>query len=357
MQLSHVEFYVRNADAYAADLETSYGFVRTAAPHAAPGARARGIVLQRGSAVLLVTQGFDETHPASVFVTAHGDGVGDIALGVDDVRAAFDRAVSAGARVVQAPTEQPDGTVTARLESFGDVTHTLVQTAHTSMPWALHGFVPDEDLQREAARAGATDIIEIDHFAVCLEAHTVEPTVAFYQGALGFDEIFEERIVVGDQAMVSKVVQSPTGAITLTLIEPDVTREPGQIDRFLKDHGGSGVQHIAFRVADAVGAVGRVKGNGVQFLATPAAYYRLMEQRLRLSVHSVEELEPLGILVDEDHDGQLFQIFTRSRHDRGTLFFEIIERVGATTFGSGNIKALYEAVEAQELDSRTAGTR
>ena len=357
MQLSHVEFYVRDADAYAADLEESYGFRRTAAPHVAPGSRTRGIVLQRGSAVVLVTQGLDETHPASLYVTAHGDGVGDIALGVDDVRAAFDRAVSSGARVVAEPAVVPDGTLSARIGGFGDVTHTLVRAARPGTPWAPYGRTVDEGLQQEAARVGVSDIIEIDHFAVCLEAGMVEPAVAFYRGALGFDEIFEEHIVVGDQAMVSKVVQSPSGAITLTLIEPDVTREPGQIDTFLKNHGGPGVQHIAFRVADAVQAVDRARGNGVEFLTTPASYYRLMGQRLRLSVHSIEELEPLGLLVDEDHDGQLFQIFTRSRHDRGTLFFEIIERVGATTFGSGNIKALYEAVEAQKLEGGTVGAR
>ncbi|WP_328545518.1 4-hydroxyphenylpyruvate dioxygenase [Streptomyces platensis] len=356
MQLFHVEFYVRDVDAYAADLERSYGFRRIVDPQEASDSRARSTVLQRGSAVILVTQGLDETHPAAVFVTAHGDGVGDIALGVDDARAAYDRAVSAGVRGIQQPTELPDGTITAVIEGFGDVTHTFVQSPLPGTPWALPGFPVEEDRRREATRVGAADIIEIDHFAVCLEADMVQPTVDFYRTAVGFDEIFEERIVVGDQAMISKVVQSPSGTVTLTLIEPDVTRELGQIDRFLKDHGGPGVQHIAFRVADAVRSVGQAMDNGVEFLTTPAAYYRLMEQRLRLSVHTVGELERLGILVDEDHDGQLFQIFTRSNHDRCTLFFEIIERVGAKTFGSGNIKALYEAVEAEKADSRTAGS-
>ncbi|MFJ8113204.1 4-hydroxyphenylpyruvate dioxygenase [Streptomyces sp. NPDC096132] len=352
MQLFHVEFYVRDVDAYAAEMERSYGFLRIGE---AADSRARSTVLQRGTAILVVTQGLDETHPAALFVGVHGDGVGDIALGVADARAAHTRAVAAGARAVSEPAELSDGTVTAVIGGFGNVTHTFVQPGGPDQDWVLPRFRIDADRRREARRTDTADVIEIDHFAVCLEADMLQPTVDFYRTAIGFEEIFEEHIVVGDQAMISKVVQSPSGAVTLTLIQPDVTRKPGQIDRFLKEHGASGVQHIAFRVADAVRSVARMMGNGVDFLTTPATYYRLMEQRLELSVHTVAELERLGILVDEDHDGQLFQIFTRSSHARRTLFFEIIERVGARTFGSGNIKALYEAVEAEKLDRRIAG--
>ncbi|WP_406395248.1 4-hydroxyphenylpyruvate dioxygenase [Streptomyces sp. NBC_00882] len=351
MQLHHVELFVQDVEQYASDLEHAYGFQRIA--HGEGGLRAggRSAVLQRGSAVLLVTQGLEEEHLASAFVRRHGDGVGDLALGVADAGGAYRAAVHSGARGVEEPRMLADGTVVASIRAFGDVIHTFVQSAQDGT-WTLPGFTIDE-ARREAAIAVDTgDVLEIDHFAVCLEAGTLDSTVDFYREAVGFKEIFEEEIVVGAQGMISKVVQSPSGEVTLTLIEPDVAREPGQIDRFLKDHDGSGTQHIAFRVDDAVLAVSRARDNGVVFLSTPAAYYRLMRERLELSVHTLDELERNSILVDEDHDGQLFQIFTRSTHDRRTLFFEVIERVGATTFGSGNIKALYEAVEAEKTNGQ-----
>jgi 4-hydroxymandelate synthase len=157
-----------------------------------------------------------------------------------------------------------------------------------------------------------------------------------------------DRRLVGDQAMNSKVVQSRSREVTLTLIEPDTSRTPGQIDRFLKNHGGPGVQHVAFRSLNIVRSVRTMRSNGAEFLKTPSAYYRLLADRLELSRYTAADLGELGILADEDHAGQLFQIFTRSTHPRGTVFVEVIERLGATTFGSGNIRALYEAVEAEQ---------
>jgi 4-hydroxymandelate synthase len=162
--------------------------------------------------------------------------------------------------------------------------------------------------------------------------------------------IFSEDIVVGAQSMISRVVQSSSGAVTFTLIEPDLSREPGQIDEFLKKHDGSGVQHIAYTSDDIVRSVGSMRSGGVEFLTTPGTYYTLLAERLTARRHTVEDLRDHDILMDEDHDGQLFQIFTRSVHPRRTLFMEVIERAGARTFGSGNIKALYEAVELQRAN-------
>ncbi|WP_342354221.1 VOC family protein [Streptomyces inhibens] len=189
---------------------------------------------------------------------------------------------------------------------------------------------------------------------MCLEPGRLGPTVEYYERALGFSAVFTERIIVGSQAMDSIVVQNDAGTVTLTLIEPDTTRKPGQIDRFITAHGGAGVQHVAFTSDDIIKSVGLLASRGIEFLDTPSTYYDLVPGRLTLSRHSVDELRDLNILVDQDQDGQLLQIFTRSVHPRGTLFFEVIERLGARTFGSGNIKALYEAVELQENRSRAA---
>jgi 4-hydroxymandelate synthase len=140
--------------------------------------------------------------------------------------------------------------------------------------------------------------------------------------------------------------------VTFTLIEPDITREPGQIDQFLASHGGAGVQHVAFRTADIAAAIRTLSGRGVQFLTAPAGYYRMLEGRLGAVAIPVEILQELNVLADRDRWGQMFQIFTRSTHERRTLFFELIERRGALTFGSRNIKALYEALEVQRTSPR-----
>jgi 4-hydroxymandelate synthase len=142
-------------------------------------------------------------------------------------------------------------------------------------------------------------------------------------------------------------VQSRSGSVTFTLIEPDVTRDPGPIDGFLKDHAGAGVQHIAFTTDNIVEAVGAVQNNGVAFLGSPDMYYRLLPERVVLARYTVDELKQFSVLVDEDHDGQLYQIFTKSVHPRNTIFMELIERLGARSFGSGNIASLYEAVELE----------
>jgi 4-hydroxymandelate synthase len=147
--------------------------------------------------------------------------------------------------------------------------------------------------------------------------------------------------------MDSVVVQSPSQQVTFTLIEPDRDRQPGQIDDFLSWHAGAGVQHIAFATDDIVAAVGRLADHGVRFLGTPDTYYDALEARVGHLDAPLEELRRLGVLVDRDHWGQLLQIFTESMHVRRTLFLEIIERRGALTFGSGNIKALYAAKQRE----------
>jgi len=143
------------------------------------------------------------------------------------------------------------------------------------------------------------------------------------------------------------VVQDSAAKVTFTLIEPDLSRNPGQIDEFLESHGGPGVQHVAFRTADITGAIAALSGRGVEFLTAPAGYYRSLESRLGAVAIPVATLQEFNVLADSDRWGQMFQIFALSTHERRTFFFELIERRGALTFGSKNIKALYEALEEQ----------
>ncbi len=162
---------------------------------------------------------------------------------------------------------------------------------------------------------------------------------------------FDERIEVGGQAMISKVIQDRTGSVTFTLLEPDPEREPGQINQFLAAHDGAGVQHLALRTPGIVQAVRTLSGRGVEFLTAPGGYYRSLEGRLGAFAISVDELRDVNVLADRDQWGQLFQIFSHSTHERRTFFFELIERRGARTFGSGNIRALYEALDDERASS------
>ncbi|MBM9509916.1 4-hydroxyphenylpyruvate dioxygenase [Actinacidiphila acididurans] len=332
LTIDHVGIAVTDLVAAAEWWTTRYGFavLRPAAPDDdGTGSRSTDIGSARFTLRLTEAEGLD--HPAAAYLEQHGEGVYDIALGVPDARQAFAEAVRRGAQPVRTPRDGADGDVTASIIAFGDVLHTFVERPGDPRP---------------AAPAGE-GLHTIDHFAVCVEPGRLEPTTEFYVDVLDFEAVFTEHIVVGRQAMNSIVVRSRSKLVTLTVLEPDLTRDPGQIDQFLKDHDGAGVQHVAFATDGIVAEVARLSERGVEFLSTPAAYYDQVPDRLELRRYSVEDLRGLNILVDQDHNGQLLQIFARSVHPRGTLFFEVVERLGAQTFGSGNIHALYSAVELE----------
>ncbi|MER8235826.1 VOC family protein [Streptomyces sp. NPDC094049] len=318
--IDHITLSVGDARARAAEFVERYGF-EVIATGETPEFTA--VAVGQRDIVLLLLEGRTDDHPATLFTARHGDGVSDIALRV----------------------AEPDRT--AALEAFGDVTHTFV-TRSPGEPWSLPGIDPVRGGETTAPAGG--HLLRVDHIAVCLETGELEPTVEFYRRELGWRVVFEEDIHVGAQAMQSKVVQSPDTGVTLTLLQPMSGAVPGQIDDFLKRHGGGGVQHLAFAVPGIVAAVAELGAAGVRFLTTPEAYYEDLEERLGSSGYPVAELRAHHVLADRDHDGELFQIFTRSEHPRRTHFMEIIERRGATTFGSNNIRKLYEAVERQDAE-------
>ncbi|MFF8960939.1 4-hydroxyphenylpyruvate dioxygenase [Streptomyces sp. NPDC014894] len=348
LAVDYVEIYVEQLESAAFDWVDRYAFTVVGT---AGSAEHRSIALRHGRITLVLTQATSDHHPASAYVATHGDGVADIALRTSDVETAFAAAVAGGARVRRGPTRHAGSgpAVTAVIEGFGDLVHTLVERADGEPAGLPAGFAPA--LRADGDRADDVGLIEIDHVAVCLNIGDLESTVEYYENALGFLNIFEEHIAVGRQAMESKVVQSRSGAVTLTLIQPDPTADPGQIDEFLKGHQGSGVQHLAFSSPDAVRSVRALGRRGVGFLTTPAAYYDLLGERIDLG-DRLADLRATNVLADADHGGLLFQIFTASTHPRHTLFFEVIERQGAETFGSSNIKALYEAVELERTGQR-----
>jgi 4-hydroxymandelate synthase len=335
--VDHVEFYVGDAEQFAQFLNTTFGFRCLGKGGPETGlAGQRTLLLGHGGIRLLVTSPLTPDHPVNRYLEEHGDGVACVAMATDDAAAAFAAAVREGARPVAEP--HGESVVMATVSGTGVFTHRLVER-HSNEFWP-------ERIVPVAGEPATGDMLEIiDHLALCVGSGELEPTVSFYERVFGFREIFQERIEVGDQAMDSKVVQSLSHGVTITIVAPDPDTRGGQLNEFLQSNAGAGVQHLAMSTRDIATAVRAYGERGVRFLATPDSYYDGIAQRLGSVGLSIEALRAGKILVDRDHWGEMFQIFTESPFERRTFFFELIERHGALTFGTNNIRALYEAKE------------
>jgi 4-hydroxymandelate synthase len=350
--IDHLEMYVGDARQTAYFLCTAFGFRICGQGGPETGlAGQRSLLLRQGDIRILLTTALSPDHPAYGFVARHGDGVAVVGFEVTDAADVYAAATAGGATGLAPPSRHArdaDEVALATVSGFGDVVHRLVERhgpGQQFLPGAIDMIAADPD--------NGDDLLHVvDHLALCLPAGDLEPTVRHYIDAFGFADIFSEYVEVGEQGMESKVVQSRSGGVTFTLLQPDVRRQHGQLDDFLTWHGGAGVQHVAFRTHDIVNAVRTFSGRGVGFASTPASYYDVLEQRLGPVAVPVPQLREVGVLVDSDHWGQMFQIFTQSMHVRRTLFLELIERHGARTFGTSNIRALYEAKERELAGQR-----
>ncbi|MGN9810278.1 4-hydroxyphenylpyruvate dioxygenase [Micromonospora sp. BQ11] len=344
--IDHIELYVGDARqaAFYFCRAVGFGLLGQGGPETGLTGQ-RSLLLGQADIRMVLTSGLTADHPAARYVQRHGDGIAVVALEVDDAAGAYAELLDRGATGVAPPTTVTGAdaeVVTAEVGGFGDVVHRLVQRRgdrRDFLPGVIEALPVDGDADKLLA--------EIDHLAVCVPPGQLEATVRQYREVFGFSEIFTERIEVDGQAMNSTVVQSPSERVTLVLLEPDTTGRVGQIDAFLDQHAGAGVQHLGLRTDDIVTAVEALARRGVRFAGTPGSYYDALEARVGRVDAPLDRLRDLGVLVDRDHGGQLLQIFTESMHVRRTLFLELIERRGARTFGSGNIKALYEAKERE----------
>ncbi|HEY3869857.1 MAG TPA: 4-hydroxyphenylpyruvate dioxygenase [Actinocrinis sp.] len=342
-RVAYAEFHVEDARKSADQLVSGYGF-RIEDGYRRPGFGGPGpgpdsVLLVHGGVRLVVTgaAGVPADHPVAEFVRRHGDGVAVIGVLCDDARAACADAISRGAHLVDSDA--------LSIALFGDVTLRFVQPDDPVLADAVASVPAPSTPAPPQVEPPGGPFAAIDHVAVCVPSGRLAPTVEFCERTLGLRRIFSEYIEIGRQGMDSVVVQSGSGEVTFTLLEPAAGRRPGQIDAFLAAHEGAGVQHLALRTGDIARAVRAFGSRDVDFLTTPAEYYDALEARLGPTGIPLEALRGLNVLVDQDHGGQLFQIFASSVHPRRTYFFELIERRGAGTFGTANIRALYEAVE------------
>ena len=347
----HIELWVGNAKQAAFWYEHALGFDRVAYAGPETGVRDRAsYVLEQGEIRFVVTSGLRSDSEIVRFAARHGDAAKDVALQVPDVRAAYAAAVERGARTVAEPrwVEDEHGRVElATIATYGENVHTFVDRSGYSGPY-LPGFV---SLAPNGSPDAGVGLVAIDHVVGNVELGKMNHWVEFYEQVFGMVNIVhfgDDQIQTEYSALMSKVMADGAGKIKFPINEPAEGKRKSQIDEYLEFSEGPGVQHIALQTHDVVGTVEALKERGIAFLDTPETYYDEVEGRVGAITESYDDLKRLRILADRDDDGYLLQIFTKTAQDRPTLFFEVIERHGATTFGEGNFKALFEAIEREQ---------
>jgi len=347
----YVELWVGNAKQAAYFYEHALGFTRTAYAGPETGMRDRAsYVLEQGEVRFVVTTALREDHEITRHNARHGDGVRDIALTVPDATEAYRQAVQRGARGVVEPTRVEDefGSLeVAAIATYGDTIHTFVNRGDYAGPFKP-GYVSQSSNGRRNAGVGLTNI---DHVVGNVELGRMNHWVEFYERVFGMTNILhfgDEQIHTEYSALMSKVMSDGSGKIKFPINEPAEGKRKSQIEEYIEFYNGAGAQHIALASTNIVQTVEQMKERGMLFLDTPDTYYDDVAGRVGEIDEDYAVLQKHKILVDRDDDGYLLQIFTKTAQDRPTVFFEVIERHGATTFGDGNFKALFEAIEREQ---------
>jgi len=347
----HVELWVGNAKQAAYFYEHAFGFTRTAYAGPETGVRDRAsYVVEQGDIRLVLTTGLRADNEVTQFASRHGDGARDIALQVPSADDAYRNAVQRGARGITEPQWVEDEFGRVELSSigtYGEVVHTFVNRKDYAGPY-LPGY-------KSTVENGHVDqgvgLKAFDHVVGNVELGRMNTWVEFYERVFGMTNIVhfgDDQIQTEYSALMSKVMADGSGKIKFPINEPAEGKRKSQIEEYLEFNHAPGVQHIAMQSEDIVGTVSQLKERGVLFLDTPDAYYEDVEGRVGEITEDYADLKRLKILADRDEDGYLLQIFTKTAQDRPTVFFEVIERHGATTFGEGNFKALFESIEREQ---------
>ncbi len=348
----YVEFYVGNARQSAHYYRSAFGFRLAAYRGPETGTRDRAsYVLVQNKIRLVLTTPLLPDHPISEHIRLHGDGVRDIALSVDDAEAAWRETTRRGARSVREPETVCDehGDVhLAAIATYGDTDSHVCRTRRITSGAFLPGFRAVEGDDAVARPAG---LEHIDHIVGNVGWGEMNRWVDFYRDVMGFQlfKHFDDKDISTEySALMSKVMSNGNGRVKFPINEPAEGKRKSQIEEYLEFYGGPGVQHIALATDDIIDTVSKLRRQGVEFLRVPATYYQDLPARTGPIDEPIAALRELGILVDRDDEGYMLQIFTRPVEDRPTLFFEVIERKGSRSFGKGNFKALFEAIEREQ---------
>ncbi len=346
----YVEFYVGNAKQAAHYYKTAFGFEDLAYAGLETGVRDRtSYVLQQGKIRLVLTTPLDPESEAAEHLRLHGDGVKVIALKVNDACDAFEQTVKRGGKPYLEPKTIADKDGVIRLSGI----HTYGSTVHVFVERNKYKglFLPGYEKLESGYNPGTKGLKYIDHMVGNVELGSMNTWANFYANVMGFANLvtFDDKDISTEfTALMSKVMTNGNGYVKFPINEPARGKKISQVQEFLDFYKGPGCQHIAVATDDIVFTVSEMKKSGVEFLHVPGAYYDTVLNRVGVISEDLAELKKWGIMVDRDEEGYLLQIFTKPVEDRPTLFFEIIQRKGAKSFGKGNFQALFESIEAEQ---------
>lgn len=356
----YVEFYVGNAKQAAHFYKTAFGFQSEAYAGLETGIKDRAsYVLRQDKIRLVLTTALKSDSPIGEHVKKHGDGVKVVALWVEDARSAYEETTKRGAKSFMEPTVETDEhgeVVRAGIYTYGETVHMFVERKNYKGT-----FLPGYEKWESDYNPSPTGLKFIDHMVGNVGWNEMNTWVKWYEDVMGFENFLsfdDKQIHTEYSALMSKVMANGNGRVKFPINEPAEGKKRSQIEEYLDFYEGSGVQHIAVATDDIIKTVSELRSRGVEFLSTPPEeYYKAIPDRVGAFDHEVKEdikaIQKLGIMVDADEEGYLLQIFTKPVEDRPTLFFEIIQRMGARGFGAGNFKALFESIEREQAKRGT----
>lgn len=346
----HIEFYVGNAKQSAYYYQAAFGYELIAYSGPETGVRDRAsYVLKQDKIVLVLTTSLEPNSEISEFVKLHGDGVKSLSLWVDDATKSYEETTKRGAVSVFPPkkmTDEHGEVVVSAIKTYGDTIHTFVERKNYKGAF-LPGFQPAKSL----FKIEPIGLKYVDHCVGNVELGKMNDWVDFYENVMGFGLLltFDDTDISTEYtALMSKVVSNGNGYIKFPINEPAEGKKKSQIEEYIDFYKGAGCQHIAIATDDIIYTVGELRKRGVEFLHVPDAYYEDVLDRVGHINEDLMKLKDLNILIDRDEEGYLLQIFTKPVEDRPTLFYEIIQRCGAKSFGKGNFKALFESIEREQ---------
>lgn len=346
----YVEFYVGNAKQAAYYYQSAFGYELIAYAGPETGIREyASYVLKQGKVRLVLTTPMHPNSPINEHISKHGDGVKVLAIWVDDAEYSWKATTERGAKSYEEPrtlTDEFGEVKVSAIHTYGDTIHRFVERKNYT-----GAFMPGYRAIKSNVKSESVGLLYIDHCVGNVELGKMNEWVKFYEDVMGFKLILtfdDEDISTEYSALMSKVVSNGTGYVKFPINEPAAGKKKSQIDEYLEFYHGAGVQHIAIATHDIIATVSELQRRGVEFLRVPANYYDTVLDRVGKIDEDIAPLRELGILVDRDDEGYLLQIFTKPVEDRPTLFYEIIQRKGARSFGKGNFKALFEAIEREQ---------
>ena len=349
----YVEFYVGNAKQAAHFYKTAFGFQSLAYAGPETGMKDKvSYVIRQNKLTFVLTTPLRPDNAVADHIYKHGDGVKVLALKVDDAKKAYEETTKRGAKSYLEPVSLKDEAgevVLSGIHTYGDTVHLFVERKNYTGV-----FMPGFREWKSNYNPAQTGLLYVDHCVGNVDWNQMNPWVDFYEKVMGFKNIltFDDKDISTEySALMSKVMSNGNGYVKFPINEPAEGKKKSQVEEYLEFYNGEGVQHVAIATDDIVKTVTELQQRGIEFLNIPDSYYENVLDRVGHIDEDLAPLQKLGVLIDRDEEGYLLQIFSKPLQDRPTLFFEIIQRKGARSFGKGNFKALFEALE-REQDAR-----